>query len=105
MPGAVTVASQLPANAGAAVLEAARGAFAQGFVAVALIGAVLMLVAAAMMAAITSGAKRAEGAVPFSRPRLACLEVSPVRDIGSVSKFRRPFDVKTEPVTTDARRG
>jgi MFS transporter, DHA2 family, multidrug resistance protein len=56
--GAVAVARDLPAGAGGVLVEAARGAFGDGYLAFAGIGAVLMLVAAAALAAVLRGTAR-----------------------------------------------
>ncbi len=50
--GAVAVSRDLPPHVGAALVHAARGAFSQGFVTVAVISAALMIMAATMMAAV-----------------------------------------------------
>jgi len=60
--GAVAVARELPSGVGAALLEAARGAFAQAFVADMVISVALMLVAAALMAIVA--ARRRDEARP-----------------------------------------
>jgi DHA2 family multidrug resistance protein-like MFS transporter len=53
--GGVAVSRDLPAEAGGVLLEAARGAFGDGYLAFAGIDAALMLVAAGVLAAVVGG--------------------------------------------------
>jgi MFS transporter, DHA2 family, multidrug resistance protein len=59
--GAVAVSRDLPAEAGGVLLEAARGAFGDGYLAFAGIGAALMLVAAGVLTAVVRGMARRVG--------------------------------------------
>lgn len=62
--GAVAASRDLPAGAGGVLLEAARGAFGDGYLAFAVISAVLMLVAAGVLTAVVRGTARRAGAAP-----------------------------------------
>jgi MFS transporter, DHA2 family, multidrug resistance protein len=62
--GAVAVARDLPAAGGGALLEAARDAFGDGYLAFAVISAALMLVAAGVLTAVVRGMTRRAGAAP-----------------------------------------
>ena len=62
--GAVAVARDLPPQAGAVLLDVARGAFAESYVAFALVSAALMLVAAATLARTEAGERPARSPVP-----------------------------------------
>ena len=62
--GAVAVARDLPPQAGAVLLDVARGAFAESYVAFALVSAALMLVAAATLARIEAGERPARSPAP-----------------------------------------
>jgi DHA2 family multidrug resistance protein-like MFS transporter len=67
--GAVAVARDLPAPAGAVLLEAARGAFGDGYLTFAVISAVLMLFAAAVLTATVGRVARRAGTEPSTAGR------------------------------------
>src|SRR2546428_63328 len=54
LAGAVAVSRDLPASTGAALLDSARGAFGEAYLAFAVISAVLMIVAAVVLAAVAA---------------------------------------------------
>jgi MFS transporter, DHA2 family, multidrug resistance protein len=62
--GAVAVSRGLPAEAGGVLLEAARGAFGDGYLAFAVISAALMLAAAGALTAVVRGPARRAGTAP-----------------------------------------
>jgi MFS transporter, DHA2 family, multidrug resistance protein len=62
--GALVVSRDLPADASGVLLEAARDAFGNGYLAFAVISAVLMLAAAAVLTAVVRGMARRAGTAP-----------------------------------------
>jgi len=61
--GALAVSRDLPAEAGGVLLEAARGAFGDGYLAFAVISAVRMLAAATLLTAVNSWLRSGGGLV------------------------------------------
>jgi DHA2 family multidrug resistance protein-like MFS transporter len=59
--GALAASRDLPVGAGGVLLEAARGAFGDGYLAFAAISAVLTLVAAGVLTAVVGGTARRAG--------------------------------------------